>query len=179
MQQALDLFEMLQARKSKEADKSVTMDAQPVAFTRPRAEPLSFLTLRTVEGIIGSTDPNTLTEFTTSWESKVEKYMRLSHTYSSVNTISGEKCYMVDEALYKDILLAVAARKQNENTLASASGKLEQHMHQIEDSHNRVIQRERDAIEQFVAGITLSQDQIRREHSTRMKAVRHGGHRCF
>ena len=78
---------------------------------------------------------------------------------------------MVDEALYKDILLAVAARKQNEDTLASASGKLEQHMHQIEDSHNRVMQRERDAIEQFVAGITLSQDQIRKEHSTRMEAV--------
>ena len=147
------------------------MDAQPVAAAQPRAEPLSFLTLRTVEGIIGSTDSNTLTELATSWESKVEKYTRLSHTYSSVNTISGERCYMVDEALYKDILLAVAARKQNENTLASASAKLEQHIHQIEDSHNRVMQRERDAVERFVAGITLSQDQIRREHSTRMEAV--------
>jgi hypothetical protein len=97
--------------------------------------------------------------------------MRLSHTYSSGNTISGEKCYMVDEALYKDILLAVAARKQNESTLFSSNEKLEQHMSQIEDSHNRVIQREKDAIEQFVAGITLSQEQIRSGHSIRMKAV--------
>jgi hypothetical protein len=47
--------------------------------------------------------------------------MRLSHSYSSDNTISGEKCYMVDEALYKDILLAVAARKQNESTLPAKS----------------------------------------------------------
>jgi hypothetical protein len=98
--------------------------------------------------------------------------MRLSHTYSSDNTISGEKCYMVDEALYRDILLAVAARKQNEqHTLSSANEKLEQHISQIEDSHNRVIQREKDAIEQFVAGITLSQEQIRSGHSVRMKAV--------
>jgi hypothetical protein len=78
---------------------------------------------------------------------------------------------MVDEALYRDILLAVAARKQNERTLSSANEKLEQHMSQIEDSHNRVIQREKDAIEQFVAGITLSQEQIRSGHSVRMKAV--------
>jgi uncharacterized phage infection (PIP) family protein YhgE len=78
---------------------------------------------------------------------------------------------MVDEALYKDILLAVAARKQNESTLSSASEKLEQHINQIEDSHNRVIQREKDVIDQFVAGITLSQAQIRAGHSARMKAV--------
>jgi hypothetical protein len=78
---------------------------------------------------------------------------------------------MVDEALYKDILLAVAARKQNESTLSSASEKLEQHLGRIEDSHNRVIQRENDAIEQFVAGITLSQEKIRAGHTARMKAV--------
>ncbi len=111
------------------------------------------------------------TELATSWENKVEKYMRLSHTYSSVNTISGEKCYMVDEALYKDILLAVAARKQNESTLASASERLEQHMGQIEDCHKRVIQREKDAVDQFVTGITLSQAQIKTKHSARMEAV--------
>ncbi len=105
MQQALDLFEMLQARKSKEAEKSVTVEAKPVARAPARAEPLSYLTLGTVEGIIGSTNPDTLQEQTSSWEGKVEKYMRLSHSYSSENTISGEKCYMVNEALYKDILL--------------------------------------------------------------------------
>ncbi len=97
--------------------------------------------------------------------------MRLSHSYSSDNTISGEKCYMVDEALYKGILLAVAARKQNESTLSSTSEKLEQHLGRIEDSHNRVIQRENDAIEQFVAGTTLSQAKIKVGHTARMKAV--------
>ncbi len=102
-----------------------------------RAEPLSFLTLGTVEGIVGITIPGVLQE-QTSWEGKMEKYMRLSHTYSSDNTISGERCYMVDEELYKKILLAVAARKQNESVLTSASAKLE-HISQIEDSHNRVI----------------------------------------
>jgi hypothetical protein len=78
---------------------------------------------------------------------------------------------MVHEALYRDILLAVAARKQNNSTLSSATEKLEQHMSQIEDSHNRVIQREKDAIDQFVAGITLSQEQIRSGHSVRVKGV--------
>ncbi len=163
IQQALDLFELLQARKSNEADKPVTVEAQPVAESQLRAEPLAFLALRTVEGIIGSTEPNSLPELTTSWEGKVEKYMRLSHTYSSDNTVSGQKCYMVDEALYKDILLAVAARKQNESTLASASEKLEQHMSHIEDSHKRVIQREKDAVEQFVAEVTLSQERVTRQ----------------
>jgi hypothetical protein len=171
MQQAVDLFEMLHARKAILADKSVTVEAEPVARAPVRAEPLSYLTLGTVEGIVGSTSPDALQEQTSSWEGKVKKYMRLSHSYSSDNTISGEKCYMVDEALYKDILLAVAARKQNESTLSSANEKLEQHLSQIEDSHNRVIQREKDAIEQFVEGITLSQVKIRAGHSARMKAV--------
>ncbi len=43
MQQALDLFEMLQARKSKEAEKSVTVEAEPVARAPARAEPLSYV----------------------------------------------------------------------------------------------------------------------------------------
>jgi hypothetical protein len=171
MQQALDLFELLQARKSKEAEKSVTVEAESVARSPARSEPLSYLTLGTVEGIVWSTNPDALQEQTSSWEGKVEKYMRLSHSYSSDNAISGEKCYMVDEALYKDILLAVAARKQNESTLSSASEKLEQHLGRIEGSHNRVIQRENDAIEQFVAGITLSQAKIREGHTARMKVV--------
>ena len=171
MQQALELFELLQARKSKEVDKAVTVEAEPVARAPARAEPLSYLTLGTVEGIVGSVNPDELPEQTPTWEGKMEKFMRLSHTYSSDNTISGEKCYMVDEALYKDILLAVAARRQNECTLSSASEKLEQHLGLIEDSHKRVIQRENDAIEQFVEGITLSQEKIRAEHTARMGTV--------
>ncbi len=78
MQQALELFELLQARKSKEAEKSVTVEAEPVARAPARAEPLSYLTLGTVEGIIASTNPDALQEQTSSWEGKVEKYMRLS-----------------------------------------------------------------------------------------------------
>jgi hypothetical protein len=171
MQQALDLFELLPARKSKKADKSVTVEAEPVARAPARAEPLSYLTLGSVEGIIASTNPDALQEQTSSWEGKVEKYMRLSHTYSSDNTISGEKCYMVDEALYKDILLAVAARKQNESTLSSASEKLEQHLVRIEDSHKRIIQRGNVVIEQFVAEIALSQEKIKTGHTARMQAV--------
>jgi hypothetical protein len=167
----LDLFEMLQARKSKEAEKSVTVEAEPVARAPARAEPLSYLTLGTVEGIIGSAYPDALTEQTSTWEGKVKKYMRLSHSYSSDNTISREKCYMVDEALYKDILLAVAARTQNESTLASASEKLEQHLVQIEDSHKRIIQRENVVIEQFVAEVALSQEKIKLGHTARMQAV--------
>jgi hypothetical protein len=97
MEQALELLELLQARKSKEADKAVTVEAEPVARAPARAEPLSYLILWTVEGIIGSADPDALTEQTSTWEGKVEKYMRLSHSYSSDNTISGEKCFMVDE----------------------------------------------------------------------------------
>ncbi len=54
---------------------------------------------------------------------------------------------MVDGALYKDILLAVAARKQNERSLATAIEKLEQHMEQIESSNERVRQGEKDALE--------------------------------
>ncbi len=172
MQQALELFELLQARKSKEEDKTVTVEAEPVARAPARAEPLSYLTLGTVEGIIGSTNPDALPEHTSTWEGKVEKYMRLSHSYSSDNTISGEKCYMVDEALYKDILLiAVAARTQNEITLTSASEKLEQHLVQIEDSNKRIIQSENVVIEQFVAEIALSPEKIKLGHTATMQAV--------
>jgi hypothetical protein len=71
---------------------------------------------------------------------KVEKFMNLGDAYSSVNTHSGEKCYMVDGALYKDILLAVAARKLNdERSLATAADKLEQHIGQIGSSNERIM----------------------------------------
>jgi hypothetical protein len=45
MQQALELlFELLLARKSKEVDKAVTVEAEPVARAPARAEPLFYLT---------------------------------------------------------------------------------------------------------------------------------------
>jgi hypothetical protein len=168
MQQAVELFELLQANKTREAEKSVTVETQPFEREPRRNEPLFFLTLGTVEGIVGSADPGTLQE-QTSWEGKMEKFVNLSHTYSSDNTISGEKCYMVDEALYKNILLAVAARKQNERTLTIASEKLEQHISEIENSHGRVIQREKEEMDNFVERIKHSQVMIRSGHGTRMK----------
>ncbi len=98
-----------------------------------QAEPLSFMTLQTVEGIVESTDFSTA-QGQTSWESKMEKFVNLGHAYSSVNTVTGEMCYMVDAELYKNMLLAVAARKQNERSLAMAVEKLEQHIEQIGNS---------------------------------------------
>ncbi len=73
-----------------------------------RAEPLSFMTLQTVEGTIDSTDTDAA-QGQTSWESKMEKFVNLSQAYSSDNTVTGEMCYMVDKELYRNILLAVAA----------------------------------------------------------------------
>ncbi len=81
MRQAVDLFEMLHARKAMLADKSVIVEAEPVARAPARAEPLSYLTIGTVEGIVGSTSPDALQEQSSSWEGKVEKYMPLSHSY--------------------------------------------------------------------------------------------------
>jgi hypothetical protein len=60
-------------------------------------EPLSFLTLNTMKGIVGCTNPTDLEEQTT-WNAKLEKLMSLSGTYLSNNSISEETCYMVDEA---------------------------------------------------------------------------------
>ncbi len=59
-------------------------------------------------------------------------------------------CYMVDEALYRDILLAMAARSQNEQLLAAASERFEQYIEQIVDSNERIIQREKNAMEQLL-----------------------------
>ncbi len=127
MDQALELFELLQTRRTRETHQSSTVEAHHVEMAPVRSEPLSFLTLQTVERIVGSTDFN-VPQGQTTWETKMQKFVSLGHAYSSVNTVTGEKCYMVDEALYRDILLAVAARKQNEHSLAAATEKLEQHM---------------------------------------------------
>jgi hypothetical protein len=85
------------------------------------------MTLQTVEGIVDSTDFDAA-QGQTSWESKMENFVNLGHAYSSVNTVTGEMCYMVDAELYRNILLAVAARKQNERSLATAAEKLEPHI---------------------------------------------------
>jgi hypothetical protein len=107
------MIEGMQANNTKAVDKEETVEVLSVEGVGERTQPFSFLTLSTVEG--RGTKPADLAEQAT-WEAKVEKFMQLSDTYSTRHaiSISGELCYMVDQQLYKDILLAVAARKQNE-----------------------------------------------------------------
>jgi hypothetical protein len=57
------------------------------------------MTIQTVEGIVRNTDVEDHEEHTT-WEGRMEKFLNLGDAYSSVNTHTGEKCYMVDGALY-------------------------------------------------------------------------------
>jgi hypothetical protein len=88
MEEFMELFETLQAKRAKEAERQPTVEAMPVMGPERRAEPLYFLTLGTVEGIVGSTSQaDHLTEQTT-WNAKLEKFMSLSETYSPSNTIS-------------------------------------------------------------------------------------------
>jgi len=170
MEQALELFELMQARRSADVEKAPTVEALHVEVAPRQAEPLSFMTLQTVEGIVGSMEFCT-PQGQTSWESKMEKFLNLGHAYSSGNTVTGERCYMVDEALYRDILLAVAARKQNEQLLAATSERFEQHMAQIDGSNERVFQREKEALEQMAQRINNSYLQTQRDHRARMKDV--------
>jgi hypothetical protein len=170
MNQALELFELLQSRRSAEVVRPPTVDAQQVELVPRRAEPLSFMTLQTVEGIIDSTDFDAA-QGQTSWESKMEKFVGLGHAYSSVNTVTGEPCYMVDKELYRNILLAVAAKKQNEVYLATAAEKLEQHIEQIGSSNERIMKGESDMLERMSQRMNESLDVLRDEHSTRMKNV--------
>jgi hypothetical protein len=170
MNQALELFELLQSRRAAEVVRPPTIEAQHVEVAPGRAEPLSFMTIQTVEGIVGNTNIEDHEEHTT-WEGKMEKFLTLGGAYSSVNTHTGEKCYMVDGALFKDILLAVAARKQNEQSLATATEKLEQHIEQIESSHDRVMQGEKDALERMTRRMNKSHTELRDEQHTRMKDV--------
>ncbi len=128
------------------------------------------MTLKTVEGIIESTDFDAA-QGQTSWESKMEKFIDLGHAYSSVNTVSGETCYMVDAELYRNILLAVAARKHNERSLITATEKLEQHIEQIENSHDRVIQGEKNALERMTRRMNKSYAELREEQHARMRNV--------
>jgi hypothetical protein len=145
MNQALELFELLQFRRAAEVAKPPTIEAQHIEVAPGRAEPLSFMTLQTVEGIVSSTDFDAA-QGQTSWESKMEKFVNFGHAYSSVNTVTGKVCYMVDAKLYRNILLAVAARKQNERSLATAAEKLEQHIEQIRSSNGRIMKGESDML---------------------------------
>jgi hypothetical protein len=170
MSQALELFELLQSRRAADVVKPPIIEAQQVEVAPGRAEPLSFMTLQTVERIIESTDCNP-DQGQGSWESKMEKFVNLGHAYSSVKTVTGETCYMVDGELYKNILLAVAAKKQNERSLATATEKLEQHMEQIEHSNDRVMKGEKDALEKLTLRMNRSFEEMRGEQQTRMKNV--------
>ena len=170
MSQALELFELMQAKRAGDGVRLATVEAQHVEAEAPRAEPLSFLTLETVEGIVRSMDLGNLEEQET-WEGRMEKFLNLGDAYTSTNTISGEKCYMVDELLYKDILLAVAARKQNERSLSTAASKLEQHIEEIGHSNDRIMKGEADLIEKMSRRMNSTFEQFREEHNTRMKNV--------
>ncbi len=81
--------------------------------------------------------------------------MRLSDSYSARHTISGEMCYMVDQQLYKDILLPVAAKKQNEKVYVQSVQLLENHMGRIESSHGRAVGREGAAIDEFAQTLKI------------------------
>jgi hypothetical protein len=83
MEQAWELFALVQARKAAEVERPSTIEAHHVEVAPPRAEPLSFLTMETVEGIVGSTDFCT-TQGQTSWESKMEKFVNLGHACKQI-----------------------------------------------------------------------------------------------
>ncbi len=78
---------------------------------------------------------------------------------------------MIDGQLYQNILLAVAARKQNERSLTTAVEKLEQHMEQIASSNERVIQGEKDALERMTRRMDESFIEFRDDHQARMMNV--------
>ena len=137
---------------------------------RDRLAPLSFLTLSTVEGIVGGTSPSDVAE-QSSWEEKKEKFMRLSHSYSTNHTISGETCYLVDKALYEHVLLAVAARKQNEQMVSDVVSKTQEHIGYMESSCVRVAARENEAVEGFVQILSNAQLLFEAKHRERMEAV--------
>jgi hypothetical protein len=99
------------------------------------------------------------------------KFANLGHAYSSVNTVTEETCYMVDAELYRNILLAVAAKKQNERSLATAAEKLEQHIEQIGNSNERIMKGEKIALERMTRRMNKSFTELREEHHTRMKNV--------
>ena len=111
MQQAIELFELLQERRARATHPLGMIEAQPIVQVATGNEPLSFLTLASVEVIIGNTEVHVGSALEqTTWNDKVDKFMRLSAAYSSDRTVSGERCYMIDCALFKDLLLVLSAR---------------------------------------------------------------------
>jgi hypothetical protein len=127
LHQIREMMMAMSAKTPVEVEKAHMIEAQPVGPPRDRLPPLSFLTLSTVEGIVGRTNPSDIGgQFT--WEEKMEKFMHLSHSYSTNRTISGETCYVVDKALYENVLLAVAARKQNEQMISNVVNKMQEHI---------------------------------------------------
>ena len=59
MSQALELFELMQSRRAAEVARPPTIEAQHIEVAAGRAEPLSFMTLKTVEGIVGDANFDT------------------------------------------------------------------------------------------------------------------------
>ncbi len=167
MQQAIELFETLQERTTPAMG---MVEAQPIVQLALGAEPLPFLTLVSVEGIIGSTEGEIPPELST-WNDRMEKCMRLSAANSSDRTVSGERCYMVDGALFKDLLLAVSARKQNGHLISAAAEKLEQHIGQIMSSQDRITQREKESLDSFNVDMNARQERYRVAHKIRMERV--------
>jgi hypothetical protein len=86
-------------------------------------------------------------------------------------TVSGERCYMIDCALFKDLLLAVSARKQNEHLMSAAAEKLEQHIGQIMSSQDRITQREKEFLESFDQDMNARQEHYRLAHKVRMERI--------
>ncbi len=170
MQQAIELFEILQERRARTAPAVGMVEAQPIVSMAGGTEPLAFLTLASVEGIIGSSEVGIALEQTT-WNDKMEKFMRLSVAYSSDRTVSGERCYMVDSALFKELLLAVSARKQNEHLMSAVAEKLEQHIGQIMSSQDMITQREKESLADFNADMNARQERYRQAHKVRMERV--------
>jgi hypothetical protein len=56
LSQASELFELLLSRRAAEMVRPPTIEAQHVEVAPTRTEPLSFMTIQTVEGIVGNTD---------------------------------------------------------------------------------------------------------------------------
>jgi hypothetical protein len=76
MQQAIELFEMLQERRARATHSLGMVEAQPIAQVATGAEPLPFLTLASVEGIIESTGTYVGSALEqTTWNDKVEKFV--------------------------------------------------------------------------------------------------------
>ncbi len=80
MEQAYELLAMIHAREALVVEKPPTIEAHQIEVAQPRAEPLSFLTGETVEGIVGDVDFDA-TQGQSAWQTKMEKFMSMGHAY--------------------------------------------------------------------------------------------------